>query len=32
MTPTLRPYQLQAVAEIREAYRQRHRTGWWDGP
>ncbi len=25
-TPTLRPYQLQAVAEIREAYRARHRA------
>ncbi len=26
MTPTLRPYQLQAVAEIREAYQARHRS------
>jgi superfamily II DNA or RNA helicase len=26
MTPTLRPYQLQAVAEIREAFRQRQRS------
>ena len=25
-TPTLRPYQLQAVAEIRQAYQQRHRS------
>jgi superfamily II DNA or RNA helicase len=25
-TPTLRPYQQQAVAEIREAYRARHRA------
>jgi superfamily II DNA or RNA helicase len=26
MTPTLRPYQLEAVASIREAFRQRHRA------
>jgi superfamily II DNA or RNA helicase len=26
MTPTLRPYQYQAVQQIREAYRQRHRA------
>lgn len=26
MKPTLRPYQLQAVAEIRDAYRARHRS------
>ncbi len=26
MTPTLRPYQLDAVHQIREAYRQRHRA------
>jgi len=26
VTPTLRPYQLQAVAEIREAFRQGHRA------
>ena len=26
MTPTLRPYQLQAVAEIRQAYQAKHRS------
>ena len=26
MTPTLRPYQLEAVASIRESFRQRHRA------
>jgi superfamily II DNA or RNA helicase len=26
MTPTLRPYQLQAIQQIREAYQQRHRA------